>query len=60
MSNCDCSIEVDSREQSRVLIVLLAINAVMFVTEIVAGLLAESTGLIADLLDMLADATVWS
>lgn len=60
MSNCDCSIEVDSREQSRVLIVLLAINAVMFVTEIVAGLLAESTGLIADSLDMLADATVWS
>jgi Co/Zn/Cd efflux system component len=60
MSNCDYSIEVDSREQSRVLIVLLAINAVMFVTEIVAGLLAESTGLIADLLDMLADATVWS
>ena len=59
MSNCGCSIEVESREQSRVLIVLLAINAVMFVAEIVAGLLAESTGLIADSLDMLADATVY-
>jgi len=59
MSNCDCSIEVESKEQSRVLIVLLAINAVMFVTEIVAGVLAESTGLIADSLDMLADATVY-
>ena len=59
MSNCDCSIEVESREQSRVLIVLLAINAVMFVAEIVAGLLAESTGLIADSLDMLADAAVY-
>ena len=59
MSNCDCSIEVESREQSRVLIVLLAINAVMFAAEIVAGLLAESTGLIADSLDMLADAAVY-
>ncbi len=59
MSNCDCSVEVDSREQSRVLIVLLAINAVMFVVEIVAGVVAESTGLIADSLDMLADATVY-
>lgn len=59
MTNCDCSIEVESREQSRVLIVLLVINAVMFVTEMVAGFLAESTGLIADSLDMLADATVY-
>jgi cation diffusion facilitator family transporter len=59
MSNCDCSIEVESREQSRVLIVLLAINAVMFAAEIVAGLLAESTGLIADSLDMLADAAIY-
>ena len=59
MSNCDCGIEVESREQSRVLIVLLAINAVMFAAEIVAGLLAESTGLIADSLDMLADAAVY-
>lgn len=39
--------------------VLLAINATMFVVEIVAGWLAESTGLIADSLDMLADATVY-
>lgn len=39
--------------------ILLAINAVMFVTEIMAGILAESTGLIADSLDMLADATVY-
>jgi len=38
---------------------LLAINAVMFVVEIVTGILAESTGLIADSLDMLADATVY-
>lgn len=59
MSDCDCSIEVESRQQSRVLITLLAINAAMFVLEVVTGILAESTGLIADSLDMLADAVVY-
>ena len=39
--------------------VLLAINAAMFGVEIVAGWLADSTGLVADSLDMLADATVY-
>jgi Co/Zn/Cd efflux system component len=38
---------------------LLAINAVMFVVELVAGWLAQSTGLIADSLDMFADAMVY-
>jgi Co/Zn/Cd efflux system component len=59
MSDCDCSIEVVSRQQSRVLKTLLAINATMFVIELVTGILAESTGLIADSLDMLADAVVY-
>jgi Co/Zn/Cd efflux system component len=60
MSDCECSLEIESREQGRVLWVLLAINAVMFVAEITAGIIAESTGLIADSLDMLADATVYA
>jgi len=59
MSDCNCSIEAESRQQSRVLITLLAINAAMFVLEVVTGILAESTGLIADSLDMLADAVVY-
>jgi len=45
--------------EARTLWILLAINAVMFVVEMVAGWLAQSTGLIADSLDMLADATVY-
>ena len=45
--------------EAGVLRVLLAINAVMFVVELVAGWSAESTGLIADSLDMLADAVVY-
>lgn len=59
MSDCGCSIEVESRQQSRVLVILLAINAAMFVVEAVTGIIAESTGLIADSLDMLADAVVY-
>ena len=59
MTDCDCSIEAESRQQGRVLITLLVINAAMFVLEAVTGILAESTGLIADSLDMLADAVVY-
>jgi len=59
MSDCDCSVKVESREESRLLWVLLLINGVMFVVEIGIGILAESMGLIADSLDMLADAAVY-
>ena len=59
MSDCGCEIEVRDREQSRILIILLAINAFMFVVEIVLGIISDSTALIADSLDMLADATVY-
>jgi len=45
--------------EARTLGVLLAINGVMFLVELVAAWLAESTGLLADSLDMLADATVY-
>lgn len=45
--------------EARTLWVLLAINAVMFLVEQIAAWLAESTGLMADSLDMLADATVY-
>lgn len=60
MSNCECSIEIESKEQSRLLLILLAINVTMFVVEFVVGIIAESTGLIADSLDMLMDATVYA
>jgi Co/Zn/Cd efflux system component len=60
MSDCGCEPELESKEQSRVLWILLSINAGMFVAELTAGVIAESTGLIADSLDMLADATVYA
>lgn len=46
--------------ERRTLILLLAINAAMFVIELAAGWVAESMGLIADSLDMLADAGVYT
>jgi Co/Zn/Cd efflux system component len=46
-------------EEARTLWTVLAINAFMFVAELVAGWLAQSTGLLADSLDMLADAAVY-
>ena len=46
--------------ERRTLRLLLAINAVMFGVELVAGWLGESMGLIADSLDMLADAGVYT
>lgn len=45
--------------QARTLWVLLVTNAVMFVVELSAGLVFESSGLLADSLDMLADAGVY-
>ena len=49
----------DPSGERRVLRYLLAINAVMFLLELGLGVVAESTGLIADSLDMLADAGVY-
>lgn len=51
--------EVTNESQRRVLVTLLAINGTMFVVEIIVGILAQSSGVIADSLDMLADALVY-
>ena len=47
--------EANQIEERRVLMMALSLNALMFVVGIVAGVIANSTGLIADSLDMLAD-----
>ena len=46
-------------EHRKVLIVVLVINAVLFFVEAGAGLLAHSTALLADSLDMLGDSLVY-
>ncbi|MBR7889226.1 cation transporter [Marinomonas sp. A79] len=46
--------------QSKVLYIAFAINAVMFVVEFCAGLMASSTALLGDSLDMFGDASVYA
>ncbi len=63
MSDCcedkSCEIAGMRARHSRVLWIVLAINASMFVVEGWAGLVAHSTSLLADALDMLGDALVY-
>lgn len=58
-SNTACEIDKLRGRQRHTLILVLVINLVMFSVEITAGLLAASTALIADSLDMLGDALVY-
>lgn len=46
-------------QHKNVLVIVLVINAVLFVVEAAAGLLANSTALLADSLDMLGDSLVY-
>lgn len=62
MGCCDHESEALQRlkaRQSRVLKVILAVNAAMFVVELASGLVARSTALLGDSLDMFGDAAVY-
>lgn len=56
---CDCHGEDNVKIQRHALLLLLVINATMFCLELVAGILANSTALLADSLDMFADAAIY-
>ena len=58
MDEC-CEVREIPREQRRVLHVVLWINVAMFLVESVAGVLGNSTALLADSVDMLGDAIVY-
>jgi cation diffusion facilitator family transporter len=58
--NKACEVSVLRARHSRVLWFVLYINASMFVIETIAGLLAHSTSLLADGLDMFGDASVYA
>jgi len=55
----DCSCGETAALERRTLWILLAINGLMFIVEAILGWWAESTALLADSLDMLADASVY-
>lgn len=61
MAGCTCGqdLKVDDAAERRVLWIVLFLNAAMFFIEGVAGWLAQSAGLLADALDMFADAAVY-
>jgi Co/Zn/Cd efflux system component len=60
VSDCGCEMEARNEHERKTLLIVLGINACMFVFEMTLGLLAQSTGLIADSLDMFADAAVYA
>ena len=60
MSGCGCEMEARDGRERKTLLLVLGINAFMFVFEMALGLLAQSSGLIADSLDMFADAFVYA
>jgi cation diffusion facilitator family transporter len=63
MTSCcedkSCEITALRERHARILWVVLIINAMMFLVEGLAGLVAHSTALLADALDMLGDALVY-
>ena len=61
MSDCGCEApEVTTAQERRVLHIALGLNAAMAVIGGLAGWIAQSTGLLADALDMLSDATAYA
>lgn len=61
MTDCGCETpEVKTAEERRILRLALGLNAAMAVIGGLAGWIGQSTGLLADALDMLADAAAYS
>jgi len=60
MNDCGCRHEARNASETRVLWIALGLNAAMAVVGASAGWIAQSTGLLADALDMLSDATAYA
>ena len=60
MSDCGCHHEAKNAQERRILTIALVLNAAMAVIGGLAGWIAQSTGLLADALDMLSDATAYA
>jgi cation diffusion facilitator family transporter len=58
-AGCGCNLDQASILERKTLLILLLINGFMFVAEALAGWWGESIGLLADSLDMFADASVY-
>lgn len=59
--SCDCSnVSAKTAAERKTLRVALGLNVAMFVVGTVAGIVAQSTGILADALDMLTDAAAYA
>ena len=58
MDQC-CAVSAVHGRQRRVLMIVLAVNLIMFAVEFAGGVLARSTALLADSADMLGDSIVY-
>ena len=59
--SCECGdVSTKTKADQQTIAVALALNATMFVVGILVGYLAESTGVIADSLDMATDAVAYA
>ena len=61
MSDCGCHVEAArTQEQRRVVKIALGLNAAMFFVGTTTGIFYHSSGVLADALDMLADASAYA
>lgn len=60
MSDCSCHHEAKNAQERKILTIAFALNATMAVVGGIAGWIGQSTGLLADALDMLSDATAYA
>ncbi len=60
MSDCGCHHEAKNARERRILTIALVLNAAMAVIGGLAGWFGQSTGLLADALDMLSDASAYA
>ena len=60
MTDCGCHHEAKNAQERKILMIALALNATMAVVGGIAGWIGQSTGLLADALDMLSDATAYA
>lgn len=59
MTKCECHHVATTKKERKTLTIALILNAAMFIIGLIAGILAQSTALVADSFDMLADALVY-
>ena len=57
--NVDFNLDDDNKKQKEVLVIVFLINFILFIVEVIFGIISNSMWLLADSLDMLSDASVY-